>query len=132
MVPLAAQAQQLISGLATLTEQPSDLIFTTTGYSPVSGWSKTKQRLDQAMQVPPWRLHDLRRTTATGMADLGIDVVVIEACLNHISGARAGVAGIYNRAAYAEQKRAALTRWANHVANLVSGNVAKVTPLRKR
>ena len=67
----------------------------------------------------PWRLHDLRRTVATGMADLGIAPHIVEAVLNHVSGARAGVAGTYNRAAYAPEKKAALERWALHIEGLV-------------
>ena len=82
------------------------------------------------MQVPEWRLHDLRRrTVATGMAELGIQPHIVEAVLNHISGAKAGVAGTYNRAAYAAEKKAALERWAAHVEGLVSGKAAKVVPL---
>jgi integrase len=81
--------------------------------------------------VPPWRLHDLRRTAVTGMAELGIPPHIVEAVLNHISGAKAGVAGIYNRAAYAEEKKAALERWAAHIAGLVEGRPANVTPLRR-
>jgi integrase len=65
--------------------------------------------------VAPWRLHDLRRTCATGMAELGTQPHIIEAVLNHVSGHKAGVAGIYNRARYADEMRAALQRWADHV-----------------
>lgn len=70
--------------------------------------------------MPPWRLHDLRRTAATGMADIGVLPHVVEAVLNHVSGSRAGVAGIYNRASYASEKRAALDAWAAHVIKLVA------------
>ena len=62
-----------------------------------------------------WRHHDLRRTVATRMADLGIEPHVIEAVLNHVSGTKAGVAGVYNRSLYAAEKRAALKVWADHV-----------------
>ena len=62
-----------------------------------------------------WRHHDLRRTVATRMADLGIEPHVIEAILNHVSGTKAGVAGVYNRSLYAAEKRAALLVWADHV-----------------
>jgi len=117
VVPLPPLAQ----GLLTSVEASTDLIFTVTGTTPVSGWSKLKKRLDDNMQIAPWRLHDLRRTMATGMADLGIPPHIVEACLNHISGAKAGVAGTYNRAQYAAEKKAALARWAAHVARLVSG-----------
>lgn len=70
--------------------------------------------------MAPWRLHDLRRTAATGMASIGVLPHVVEAVLNHISGAKAGVAGIYNRATYAREKREALDLWAAHVLALAS------------
>ena len=85
-------------------------VFSTNGLRPVSGWSKTKARPDGAMlalakkEITPWMLHDLRRTAVTGMANLGIEPHVVEAVVNHISGAKAGVAGIYNRAEYAARK----------------------------
>ena len=66
----------------------------------------------------PWRLHDLRRTAATRMADLGVLPHVIEAVLGHVSGSKAGVAGVYNRAAYSAEERAALALWAEHVGRL--------------
>lgn len=85
------------------------------------GWSKSKLFFDKriaAHKVRPWRLHDLRRTAATRMADLGVMPHVIEAILNHVSGHKAGVAGIYNRAAYAREKREALNLWAEHLLQL--------------
>jgi integrase len=107
--------------------------FTTNGRTPVSGWSKTKKRLDRTMgDLPPWRLHDLRRTTATGMATIGVAPHVVEAALNHISGAKAGVAGTYNRAAYAAEKKSALERWAAYVEALVAGRSATVVPMRRQ
>jgi integrase len=104
--------------------------FTTNGVTPISGWSKTKRRLDAAMDIPAWRIHDLRRTAATGMAEIGVPPHIVEACLNHISGHKASVAGIYNKAVYADEKRAALARWAAHVAGVVSGQPARVVPIR--
>jgi integrase len=65
------------------------------------------------MQMADWRLHDLRRTVATRLSDLGVQPHIVEAVLNHISGHKAGVAGIYNRAVYAPEKRAALTSGAS-------------------
>lgn len=126
IVPLPPLAREMIAATVGAT----DLIFTTTGETPVSGWSKIKSRLDVAMKMPPWRLHDLRRTAATGMAEIGIAPHIVEATLNHVSGAKAGVAGTYNRAAYAAEKKAALERWATHVEGLVSGREAKVVSLR--
>jgi integrase len=127
VVPLAPLAREILATVAG----DGELVFTTTGRSPVSGWSKIKTRLDGAMAIPPWRLHDLRRTAATGMAEIGIAPHIVEAALNHISGAKAGVAGTYNRAAYAPEKRAALERWASHVQGLVSGQPANVVKMRK-
>jgi hypothetical protein len=65
------------------------------------------------------------------MADLGVTPHVIEALLNHVSGNRAGVAGIYNRALYAAEKRAALTLWGAHIGALVAGERTTVVPLRR-
>jgi hypothetical protein len=62
--------------------------------------------------VKPWRLHDIRRTVATGLADLGVLPHLVEAVLNHVSGHKAGVAGVYNKAVYGAEKRAALLAWA--------------------
>ena len=73
--------------------------------------------------MPPWRIHDLRRTAATRMADLGVQPHVIEAVLNHVSGHRAGVAGTYNRAMYSAEKKAALKLWAEHLRQFVASAV---------
>jgi integrase len=107
-----------------------------------SGWSKAKASLDRRINdarvkagvgkpITDWRLHDLRRTAATVMADkLGVLPHVIEAVLNHVSGHKAGVAGVYNRATYLPEKTAALARWADHLEAVVKGEPAKVMPLR--
>jgi integrase len=103
-----------------------------------SGWSKSKAALDarihaarqnqgdageKAEPMPAWRLHDLRRTAATVMADrLGVFPHIVEAVLNHVSGHRAGVAGIYNHARYEAEIRAALCAWADHVNAVVGAN----------
>jgi integrase len=87
------------------------------------GWSWAKTAMDEriaasGVKVRPWRLHDLRRTAATRMGDLGVLPHAVEAVLNHVSGHKAGVAGIYNRATYAKEKREALNAWADHVTGL--------------
>jgi hypothetical protein len=81
-------------------------------------------------KLEPWTLHDLRRIVATGMAELGVAPHVIEAILNPVSGHKAGVAGIYNRATYEKEKRAALVMWANHVTAAVESWTATVVPVR--
>ena len=91
---------------------------------PFSDWSHRKKKLDTAIAengkpLPPWTIHDIRRTVATGMADIGIQPHIIEAVLNHVSGHKGGVAGIYNGASYAAEKAAALARWDEHVRSIV-------------
>ncbi len=80
-----------------------------------SGFSKNKQRLDREVQIDDWRLHDLRRTAATGMARLEVPPHVVERVLNHSTGQLGGVAGIYNRFQYLDEMRAALELWSAHV-----------------
>jgi integrase len=70
--------------------------------------------------LPPWVLHDLRRTAASGMASLAVPPHVVEAVLNHKSGVIRGVASVYNRYSYATEKRAALDAWGQHVAALTA------------
>lgn len=124
-IPLSHAAQDILARIPRL--QDSDLISTTTGARPISGHSNAKERLDRvvaeiaqqeaaargsaAIPIQPWRLHDLRRTVASGMARMAIAPHVIEAILNHRSGIISGVAAIYNRHDYLEEKRDALERW---------------------
>jgi integrase len=111
-VPLSRMAQDVLRDVHRIRGR--DLVFGEGGGG-YSGWSRSKSDLDAAAKVKPWRLHDLRRTCATGMADLGVQPHFIEAVLNHVSGHKAGVAGIYNRSTYGAEKRAALDLWAGHV-----------------
>jgi integrase len=131
-VPLPTQAMSVVEGISPISG--SDHAFTTTGDSALGGFSRAKERLDQRMSPSnPWTFHDLRRTCATGMADIGIQPHIIEAVLNHVSGHKAGVAGIYNRATYAEEKADALQRWADYVDRLVTGKPkAEVIPMGRR
>jgi len=82
---------------------------------PYGGWSKSKARLDTASKVAGWRLHDLRRTVATGLQRLGVRLEVTEAVLNHVSGSRGGIIGVYQRHNWASEKRMALDAWAAQV-----------------
>jgi integrase len=90
------------------------------GTKRLTGWSRAKARLDELNGIPPWVIHDLRRTASTGMNGIGVQPHVVEAVLNHVSGARRGVAGTYNVAEYRNEKRDALQRWAAHVKRLAS------------
>lgn len=115
----------------------SQFIFTTTGLKPVSGMSRAKAGLDRRMLellrkqrkeqgsdpeaavIPDWILHDLRRTAATGMARLNAAPHVVEKILNHSSGTISGVAAIYNRHAYLEERKMALDGWGEYVQQLL-------------
>ena len=92
------------------------------------GWPAAKQPLDQRAGIAPWVLHDVRRSVATGMADLGVLPHVIEAVL--IVGFRQGVAGVYNKSAYEREVRAALALWSDHLRSLIHGSERKIIPLR--
>jgi integrase len=142
-VPLVASSLALVKSLPRIksSDEKKDkavYLFTTTGDVPVSGYSKAKTLLDAAMleiaraeakkrgedpksvTIEPWTFHDLRRTAASGMARLSVPVHVVEAVLNHRSGSIKGVAAVYNRYDYAEEKRNALTAWAVHLAALLA------------
>lgn len=127
LVPLASSAVWLLDAQAGGAEWPQrGYILTTTGRTPVSGISKAKAALDAAMsregqQFDPWRLHDIRRTVATGLQRLGVRFEVTEALLNHVSGSKGGVAGVYQRHDWADEKRSALAAWAGHVDRLMTG-----------
>jgi integrase len=95
------------------------------------GWSHCKAALDQRAQLEHWAVHDLRRTVATRMAELGVQPHIVEAVLNHVSGHKGGVAGIYNRATYDKEKREALNVWAEHVTALIEGRKAVVVPMKR-
>lgn len=118
-VPLSDPAVNVLKSIRRIAGHRG-LVFTTTGETPVSGFSKVKKRLDTAVpDAPPWVLHDLRRSAASGMARLGINLPVIEKVLNHTSGSFGGVAGIYQRHKFSDEKRVALETWAAHVQALV-------------
>jgi len=127
-VPLSPTAQAILAGRS----QAGDFVF---GARAFVCWSRGKRLLEEALakagaKIEPWTLHDLRRSVATGMAELGVAPHIVEAILNHVSGHKAGVAGIYNRATYEKEKRAALAMWVDHVLAAVEGRSATVVPMR--
>ncbi len=116
----------------------ANFIFTTTGQTPVSGWSRAKALLDRRMAaeaakagatVPPWRLHDLRRTCASGMARAGVALPVIERCLNHVSGSFGGIVGVYQRHSFEAEMRDAWERWATLLAGITGEAPGNVRPI---
>ena len=110
VVPLSTDALAII----TATSQPEgrEKVFGV-GDGGFSGWSKAKAALDEKLgkSVSAWTLHDLRRTAATRMADSGVQPHVIEAVLNHVSGHKGGVAGVYNRACMSPRSGPPWIRW---------------------
>jgi integrase len=133
-VPLSSVAVEILRA----RERSDRTLVFGSGEGAFQGWSNAKSALDKRVLAKareqgaekPWRLHDIRRTVATRMADLGVQPHVIEAVLNHISGHKAGVAGVYNRASYANEKRRALDLWAEQVASLIEGRDPKIVALR--
>ncbi|MBO6676588.1 MAG: tyrosine-type recombinase/integrase [Rhizobiales bacterium] len=123
IVPLAPMAVDILRSIPRF--QRSDLVFTTTGTTPISGFGRLKERLDAAfVDAEDWRFHDLRRTMATNMAMMGVAPHIIEAVLNHKSGIVSGVAAVYNRHAYLDEKRGALELWAKKLTELTKPTVS--------
>jgi integrase len=124
-LPLAPMAMEIIKSIPRFVDR--DNLFGERSELGFTQWG-AKRELDERLgeAVQPWTLHDLRRSTATGMADIGVQPHVIEAVLNHISGHKVGVAGIYNRSSYEREVKAALALWADHVRSIVEGSERKV------
>jgi integrase len=93
-----------------------------------TNWSPAKRDLDLRLggRVRPFHLHDIRRSVATGLADLGVQPHIIEQLLNHQSGHKAGPAGIYNRSSYEREVKAALALWADHIRAMADGGERKL------
>lgn len=128
VVPLAPLAMQVIRSVPRYLG--SDFVLTTTGRTAISGFGRLKRRLDVAFgtDAEDWRVHDLRRTVATNMAMLRVQPHIIEAVLNHKSGIVSGVALIYNRHAYQDEKREALEQWSERLSQIVGiGNSSTPT-----
>ena len=120
-VPLSALAQEILHSVPRI--QDSLYVFTTRGSTASTGYSKSKARIDKAMQATEeWDLHDLRRTCASGLGELRVAPHVIEAVLNHKSGQIKGVARVYNRYDYEDEKRDALDAWAHKLAVITAGD----------
>ena len=142
IVPLSDEALAVLKTVSP--HEGRDFVFGR-GAGGFGGWSKAKAELDtqiakaraqaahkaKGRPMPVWTLHDLRRSFVTHLSERGFaQPHVVEAIVNHISGAKAGVAGVYNRASYLAEKRQALELWGAHVAALVEGGTGKIVPLR--
>src|SRR5262245_10512513 len=131
-VPLSNAALAVLQNVSRIAGS-AFVLATNGGASPISGYSEGKRRLDALLpaDMPAWRLHDLRRTCASGLARLGINLPVIEKVLNHSSGSFAGIVGVYQKHSFADEKRQALEAWGGFVAALVEGKpTSKVVRLR--
>ena len=146
-MPLSAEAIAVLKSVPHM--QGHDLVFGR-GAGGFAGWSKAKRELDARIAaarkaagvrqpMAPWTLHDLRRSVATLLNESRTRIVetpngpkeeawsfaephVIEMLLNHVSGHKAAIAGIYNQATYLDARRLALKRWGEHVAALVANH----------
>ena len=125
-LPLMPMALDIITSVPRMVSR--DQLFGERGAVGFSAWSRGKRALDERSGVSDWTVHDIRRTVATRMADLGVQPHIIEAALNHQSGHKRGVAGVYNRSSYEREVRAALALWTDHVRTLVEGGERKVVP----
>lgn len=149
MIPLTTLATKELDALAKRSKRKdgwprTGFVFSTTGETSISGYSKAKLRLGKEIAalskddeeigtIAPWRFHDLRRTLATGMQRLGVRFEVTEAILNHVSGSKSGVAGVYQRHDWGPEKKAALQSWSDHVAGLlVKNDTTNVVALAER
>ena len=146
-VPLAAEAVKM---LRTVKRRHGAVyVFEGPRNTAVSGFGKVKARLDAALvkaakeeaeatkrparKIEPWVIHDIRRTVATGLQRLGVRLEVTEAVLNHVSGSRKGIVGVYQRHGWEAEKKAALDAWAAHVLAAAEGKQAagNVVELRR-
>jgi len=127
---LAVQVKARINDLDAKRWPKSGPVLSTYGKKAIKSYSKAKAELDEGITkarkdegpLPAWRVHDLRRTLATGLQKLGTRFEVTEAVLNHVSGSRSGVAGIYQQHDWKDEKRDALRAWAAAVAAIAAGH----------
>src|SRR5262249_11344085 len=135
LVPVTDRLLELLDALPRFAG--SDLLFPAArGSNPISGFDWRKRQLDEAINqvrgergaglIAGWRLHDLRRTVATGLERMGVPLTVTEAVLGHTSGSKGGIVGVYQRHAYRDEKLRALEAWGRHVDGLLTPAPAAV------
>lgn len=149
LVPLSPMAVAQLDAIGGSRWPRSGPVLSLDGKRSIAGFSKLRKELDAAIakvmadmpdppEFKPWRVHDLRRTLATGMQQLGVRFEVTESILNHVSGSKAGVAGVYQTYDWAIEKREALDKWAEEkIAPFISApapaqTVDNVIPLRRK
>jgi integrase len=127
-LPLSNQAIAVLRSTPRIAGR-SGYVFTLNGNAPIKGFSWYVEKLNKACAEPvaKWTLHDTRRVVASGMARLGVNLPVIEKCLNHSSGSFAGIVGVYQKHSFADEMRTALEMWGNHVEQLLSAQPPRRT-----
>src|SRR5262245_48215213 len=126
VLPLMPMALDIIQSVPHLASRAQ--LFGARSNDGFTGWDDQKEVLDERSGVTTWTLHDIRRSVATKMADIGVQPHIIEEILRQPSAHKSGVAGIYNRSVYEREVRAALALWQDHVRTLVEGGERKVLP----
>jgi integrase len=132
--PLACEIIKSIRAIknpqASKTRAKEPYVFSTNGDAPISGFSKAKTQLDRLLpDIPEWRIHDLRRTAASGMARLGFQPHVIERVLNHVSGATGGLIGVYQRFDYLSDRKKAVFAWNDYIQRIADTKTSKTNVL---
>jgi len=129
LVPLSDDALALLSENPRPAEPKGSFVFTTTeGEKPINGFSVAKRRMDRDCGITGWRIHDIRRTVRTQLADIGVVDPIAERCLNHLPG---GMVRVYNVYDYADEKRDAFDQWAARLRDIISpppGNIIRMGP----
>jgi integrase len=130
-LPLSPEAIAIINNLPRFSG--SRFVFSP-GKTAPSGFSRAKTRIDRLIAkingdapIESWIFHDIRRSVASGLAALGINLPVIERCLNHVSGSFAGIVGVYQKHNFSDEMRIAMERWSQHIGAVVQANII---PLR--
>ena len=131
-IPLSTQAWALLEARPRFAD--CNFVFSADGKRAVNNWDEVKHRISAkaGITASSWRLHDLRRTAASGMQKLGISVPIIEKALNHKSGTFRGIVSVYQQHDYADEIYVALQKWADRVEEIVGGKPAKVFALHER
>ena len=108
-MPLSNFALRLLGDIPRFSD--CDWVFTTTRRGPIRGFSKALRHIHEVSNTSEWRLHDLRRTAASGMARLAVLPHVVEKVLNHVSGIVSGISAVYNLYGYNPERQEALDKW---------------------
>jgi integrase len=124
-LPVMPMMREIITGAPRMASRDQLFGLRSHGFT---AWAQGKHALDERSGVTSWTVHDIRRSVATRMADLGVQPHIIEAVLNHYSGHRAGVAGTYNRSPYEREVRNALASWHDHLRTITAGGERKILP----